>query len=373
MVKKNKDDAKFLKICINLSKVNIATTSPNPSVGCLLVKNNIIISQGVTSKNGRPHAEFNAINKISDKSKLKGSTLYVSLEPCCHHGKTPPCTDAIINSGITRVVIAAIDNDDRVNGKSINLLRKHGIEVDVMEMPEAYEVNKRFFAANKNGTPYVTLKLATSMDGKVALANNESKWITSADSRKVGHYYRYLNDAILIGKNTLINDNPSLNCRIKGLEDNSPTIIIASNNIDFTRNYKIFKNKKVHKVILCLDNEDNKSKALEFQDSNTSVIYSPAQKNILNMRFCLQEIRRHSINSILIEGGSVTSTALLKQNLVNEIIWFTNNKIFGADSKDAIEAMNIQAVNDSLSQFELKESRIINKQDLLAIYQNPTS
>lgn len=363
------NDTVFLNICINLAKKHLPKTSPNPSVGCVIVKDGVIISTGITSENGRPHAEHNAIKKISGNQQLSGSTLYVSLEPCCHHGKTAPCADLIINSKISRVVIAAIDSDKRMSGKSIELLRQKGIIVDLIEINDAYEVNKTFFKTKSSQTPYVTLKIASSLDGKIALNNGQSKWITSSKSREHGHHLRYLNDAILIGKNTLIQDNPSLDCRIKGLEGDSPTKVIIANKLDFDSNYKVFNNVKTI-VIYSDQNVENQENLHKFTDTdkNIELLGAPSVDGLIDLEYCLKELSKLSINSVLIEGGSAIATSFLKQNLVDKITWFRSSKIIGSDGRNAIAEMGFTQMNEVICDFKLESVKKIDDSDVLSIY-----
>ncbi len=367
MQQKIKNDIVLLKICINLAKKHFSKTSPNPTVGCIIVKNDEILSAGYTSIGGRPHAEANAINKVEDKSTLDGATMYVSLEPCCHTGQSGPCSDLIIKNKIKRVVIAAIDNDQRVNGKSIETLRKNGIEVDIIELPEAYEINKYFFKARATQKPYVTLKIASSIDGKIALGNDQSKWITSEKSRKYGHYLRYINDGIMIGKNTLTKDNPSLDCRINGLTDNNPIKIIVANQLNFENDYKLFQNDtKV--IIIYSDTQENQKNTVKFQKENIELIAIPSKDNLIDLDYALKELNKRSINSILVEGGSVISTLLLKENLIDEINWFKSSKIIGSDGKNAINEMGFDNMDNVIVDFSLVTSKKIDGTDNLLVY-----
>ena len=196
-------DEKFINLALNLSRKNIGITNENPSVACVIVKNNTIISTGITAKNGRPHAEIDAINKIFDKKIFEGATIYVSLEPCSHFGKTPPCAEEIIKNKFSRVVICTIDPDTRVRGNGVEILQKSGIKVEVgIGEKEAQEINRAFFKTKLQNKPFVTLKIATSLDGKIATKNFQSKWITSENSRKFGNFLRSKNQAILVGANT---------------------------------------------------------------------------------------------------------------------------------------------------------------------------
>ncbi len=320
-------DKKFMSYAINLSKKNLGITAPNPCVGCVIVKNSEIISTGVTQKNGRPHAEKNAIDKINNKEIFKNSEIYITLEPCSHFGKTLPCVDEIIKFGFKRVVIAVQDPDQRVNGSGIEKLKEAGIEtvVGVLEN-EAKEINRGFFKAKKTSLPFVTLKVATSLDGKIATNNFDSKWITSQKARNFGHYLRSINDAIIVGANTIRKDDPFLNCRIEGLEDFSPKIFVVSHKKDFSPQLKIFQNQK-----------------------------NPPEIVGGNLKEILQNICQSGINNLLVEGGSNLATQFLKERLVDELVWIRSHKIIGNDGIPAIGEMQFSAISKVLSDFTRKD------------------
>lgn len=333
-------DKKFISYALNLSKKNLGKTAPNPVVGCVIVKNGEIISTGVTAENGRPHAEKIAIEKIADKKIFDGATLYVTLEPCSHFGQTPPCIDEIIKNKFEKVVIAMQDPDERVNGSGIQKLREAGIDVvcGILEK-EAQEINRGFFKAKKTGLPFVTLKLATSLDGKIATKNFDSKWITSEKARQFSHHLRAINDAILVGANTVQKDDPTLDCRIAGLESFSPKKVILSDKNNFNPTAKIFQN----------------------QDKNPVIILSG------NLTKILKELCANGINSILIEGGQKTATGFLQENLVDELVWIRNKKIIGNDGISAIGEMNFLKISEVLNSFSRQEIRETDE-DLIEIY-----
>ncbi|MBM5781872.1 MAG: bifunctional diaminohydroxyphosphoribosylaminopyrimidine deaminase/5-amino-6-(5-phosphoribosylamino)uracil reductase RibD [Pelagibacterales bacterium] len=312
-----------MSYAINLSKKNLGITAPNPCVGCVIVKNGEIITTGVTQKNGRPHAEKNAIDKINDKEILKNAEIYVTLEPCSHFGKTLPCVDEIIKFGFKRVVVAVQDPDQRVNGGGIKKLKEAGIEtiIGVLEN-EAKEVNRGFFKAKKTSLPFVTLKIATSLDGKIATKNFDSKWITSDKARNFAHYLRSINDAIVVGANTVRKDDPFLNCRIEGLEDFSPKIFVISNKKDFSPKFNIFQN----------------------QQNQPAIIGG-------NLKEILQNICNSGLNNVLVEGGSNLATQFLKEELVDELVWIRSQKIIGNDGIPAIGEMQFSSINEVLSNF----------------------
>lgn len=351
-----------MNLALNLAKKNIGATSLNPTVGCVIVKDKKILTTGITSNGGRPHAEQNAIAKLQQKD-LEGSTLYVTLEPCFHFGQTPPCVDLIIKSKIEKVVIACQDPDPRVNGKSIKKLQENNIEVVVgIEKEKAIEINAGFFKAKLEKMPFVTLKLATAIDGKIATKNFDSKWITSDKSRIYAHYLRARNDAILVGSNTLEKDNPQLDCRIEGLNKLSPIKIILSNKLDIDINKDIFSKNTNY---IATNNKDLEKQNLYLKRGVNIIQFS----NLTNL---LNNLVNLGINNLLIEGGSEVSGAFLKENLIDKIIHFQAPKIIGNDGISAISDLNILRLENSLN-FQKVKSRnfgqdqvtTYKKQDLL--------
>jgi len=352
-------DERFINLALNLSRKNIALTNENPSVGCVIVKDGVIISTGVTAKNGRPHAEIEAINKISDKKILAEATLYVSLEPCSHFGKTSPCVDEIIKNKFSRVVICSIDPDERVSGGGVKILQKSGIKVEVgIGEREAQNINRNFFKAKLTNKPFVTLKIATSLDGKIATKNFKSKWITSENSRKFGNFLRSKNQAILVGANTVRIDNPRLDCRISGLEEYSPTKIIICKNLDFTFAENIFtKNPQIATIILCPESQKNHPNLAKFLQKNPQnlAIFCPIVNDKIDMEDALKKLNKIGINSILIEGGSSIITQFLQKNLVDELIWIQAAIIIGNDGLEAVGKLGINNLNDAINNFKLQK------------------
>lgn len=333
---KNWQDKIFMNLAINLSKKNIGLTSANPCVASVLVKDGIIISTGITGENGIPHAENVAILKAGNNSA--GATLYVTLEPCSHFGKTPPCADLIIASKISRVVIAVQDPDKRVNGDGIKKLQDAGIVVDVglMEV-EAKRINRGFFAAKNLGRPFITLKLAISSDGKIARKDNEDRWITNEQSRKYAHLLRFKNDAILVGSKTVDTDDPMLDCRILGLEQYSPKRIILSSKLDINPNKRIIQSSK--RIPTYIATSSAKEKFAEF---GVKTIHF--KENDLND--FVQKLPQLGINNLLIEGGSIVSAQFLKAGLIDEVVLIKSPKIIGDDGIDAISGIDIDKIEE---------------------------
>ncbi|MES2677717.1 MAG: bifunctional diaminohydroxyphosphoribosylaminopyrimidine deaminase/5-amino-6-(5-phosphoribosylamino)uracil reductase RibD [Pseudomonadota bacterium] len=350
MPSKQQDQA-FIRLALNLSKKNIGITAGNPSVGCVLVKNQTIISTGVTQKNGIPHAENIAISKAGENSI--GATAYITLEPCSHFGKTPPCADLIIKSKISRVVIATIDPDSRVNGQGIKKLQEAGIEVIVGILEdEARQINQGFFTARTLGRPFITLKLATSLDGKIAAKNGDSKWITNEKSRQYAHYLRAKNDAILVGAATIRADNPMLDCRINGLEKYSPKRIILSSSLNIDPESQIIQSANSIPTYIATNLETKK-----FEDLGVKII------NFKNddLNDLAKKLPAMGINNLLIEGGSIVAEQFLKAELIDKFIWIKSPKTIGTDGIDAIANFDINQISQN---FKMTKSRNIDE-DLL--------
>ncbi|MBI5404557.1 MAG: bifunctional diaminohydroxyphosphoribosylaminopyrimidine deaminase/5-amino-6-(5-phosphoribosylamino)uracil reductase RibD [Ignavibacteriae bacterium] len=298
----------FIGECIKLAAKGAGNVSPNPLVGCVIVKNNRIIGKGWHRKFGGPHAEVNAISDAKKKGhSLKNSELYVNLEPCPHHGKTPPCTDLIIHEKISKVFIGIKDPNKSVNGKGIAKLKRAGIKVEYGILANACrELNKFFIKSVTKRLPYVTLKIAQSIDGKIALDNNKSKYITGNESLEFVHTLRSEYDAVLIGKNTAKLDNPSLTVRL--VKGRNPFRIVIDRNSKLPANLKLFTDNNADKTIV-INSTDGK--------------FIP-YKNIIK---ALHEL---GINSILVEGGAGVFSGFIKENLFDDIYFISAPVIIGS-------------------------------------------
>ncbi|MDX1950121.1 MAG: bifunctional diaminohydroxyphosphoribosylaminopyrimidine deaminase/5-amino-6-(5-phosphoribosylamino)uracil reductase RibD [Rickettsiales bacterium] len=353
---------KFMKIAIELAKKAIGTTFPNPPVGCVIVKNGVIISACNTQPQGRTHAEVSAINK-ANKEALSGATMYVTMEPCSHFGKSPPCVNSIIPSGIKKVFVANKDANPKVNGAGILALRNAGIDVveDFMHK-EAMEVNLPFFRAITEKLPFVTLKLGTSLDGKIALNNGKSKWITSNYARNYAQILRYRNDAILVGINTIKSDNPSLTLRLQGLERFSPLRIVIDKNLEISEKSEISQTaNKFRTIIFCSKNSlENNSK--KFENTLLEIISVSEKENKLNLLEILNKLAEIGVSRLLIEGGKGIATSFLKENLIDEIQLISSAKILGDDAISTFGELNLSEI--PLENFSLKSMQILEKNSL---------
>lgn len=322
--------------------------SPNPLVGCVITKNNKIIAQGFHKKFGESHAEINALKKAGKKAK--NAELFVSLEPCSHYGKTPPCVNSIIKSGIKKVFIAMPDPNPLVNGKGIKKLKKAGIKVKTgILKKQAEKINKSFIKFHKTKKPYVILKAAMTLDGKIASESFDSKWISNEKSRKTVHKLRSKVDAVLIGQNTVIKDNPRLTSRIKNGRNPLRIIVTAkklssklnvfsdSNFLIAATNKKLFTEKKF------------KEKVIQVKGKNNSV----------DLKKLMKILGKKGISSVLVEGGSGIYTSLLKEKLIDEFVFFVAPKILGKGIS-VFGDLKIKKIKDSIKLKNLSFQKLGN-------------
>jgi diaminohydroxyphosphoribosylaminopyrimidine deaminase/5-amino-6-(5-phosphoribosylamino)uracil reductase len=335
------------------------TTAPNPNVGAIIVKDGKIISRGWTGKNGRPHAEFNAIKRIKNKKKLNGATLYCTLEPCSHKGKTGPCADLILKHGFKNIFISSIDKNKVVDGKGIQKLKQNNVNVKFIRNKKINLFNNIFFNSINKKKPFLTLKIASTIDSKIATSNFESKWITSKASRLIGHSLRFRNDCLLTTSQTVLKDNPLLDCRLDGLESYSPDIFILDRELKIDLTKKVFR-KKNRKIFILHNIIPTKIKSLRYKKKKIELISISQNNGSLNIKEVLEKITDYGYQSILVEGGGKISASLLSNNLVDKIYWFKASKFIGQEGISAIENLGIHDMK-SIKKFNL--SKVIKLED----------
>ena len=314
----------FMQRCLELAKKGMGLVSPNPMVGCVIVYNSEIIGEGFHQKYGEAHAEVNAINSVTDKSLLNKSTLYVNLEPCAHFGKTPPCSNLIIEHKIPKVVIGCVDSFSEVAGKGIEKMKNKGIEVIVGILEkESRELNKRFFTFHEKNRPYVILKWAESKDGFIAPNNQkEPFWMTSSESKKLVHKWRAEEDAILVGRITAEKDNPSLTAR--EVTGKNPIRIVIDKDLKLSGDLNLFNSEAKTIIFNAIKSEETGTNQFVKIDFNYLI------KNIL------EELHKQNIQSVKIEGGSITLQSFIDANIWDEARIFTANKLFSQGLKTPI-------------------------------------
>ncbi len=320
-------DESYIKLTLEIAKKGIGFVSPNPLVGAVLVKEGKIIGAGYHQKYGEAHAEINAINSASEN--VEGATLFVNLEPCSHFGKTPPCVDALLENKIKKVVIGTLDMNPIVCGNGIQKLKDNGVEVKVGILEnECVELNKFFFKNVTKKTPYVTLKSAITIDGKIADDSFQSKWITSTASRKQVHKFRNEYDAVLIGANTVNKDDPQLTVRL--VEGRNPKRIVLDPNLKSCIDRKIFHSEKNVLLVTSLEKK-NSPKAKAFLELGVKLLFARTDdKKQFRLKTVLKQIGKENITSVLVEGGAKIYNSFVKENLFDEMQIFMAPKLLGS-------------------------------------------
>ena len=345
----NTSHSKYILRCLELARKGIGKVSPNPFVGCVIVKNGKVIAEGYHKGFGAPHAEVDAFQNAANS--VKGADLYVNLEPCSHHGKTPPCADRIIEMGIKRVFIGTQDPNTLVAGNGIKKLKAAGISVESgIEIEKCNELNRFFFKHITTALPYVSLKIAQTLDGYISTTKNDSKWITGEESRKQVHMMRASYDAVLIGRNTALMDNPELTVRM--VKGRNPKRIVLDTNLSLPINLKLFTNNSDRNTILVTTAEkfiNSKNKIASLTKLNVEVLKVTTNSDgKINLKNLLKKLYKINIGSVLVEGGAGIYSSFLKADLADEIISFVAPKIIG-QGISPFQGLSINKISDASS------------------------
>ena len=345
MKKETLDDDYYMEIAIRLARKGIGKTSPNPMVGAVIVANEKIIGQGYHKRCGDHHAEINAIN--SAKRNIKGSTFYITLEPCSHYGKTPPCVEALIQENPERVVVGSLDPNPEVNGKGIQILRSKGIKVDVgVRESECLQLNEHYFKFVKTGMPYITVKYAQTLDGRIATKSGDSQWISSDASRRYVHRLRSINRGIMVGAGTVATDNPQLTVRhVKG---KNPFRIVVDSKLRIPIKSSVLTDANTHLTIIATTSAAPAAKMAAVKKRGAEVLVVKKERNgRVSLRELLRKLGKREIMSVLVEGGSEIITSLLRAGLVDKMIIPIAPKIIGK-GLEAIGDLNINKINNAV-------------------------
>jgi diaminohydroxyphosphoribosylaminopyrimidine deaminase/5-amino-6-(5-phosphoribosylamino)uracil reductase len=312
-------DEHYMRMALRLAARAKGRTSPNPMVGAVVVKNGKIIGRGYHEKAGMPHAERVALSKAGKAANR--ATLYVTLEPCSHTNKrTPPCCPLVIQAGVKRVVVAMIDPNPQVSGSGIRKLRQAGIDVKTGVLKfEATRLNEAFIKHVTTGTPFVTLKVAQTLDGRIATSSGESKWITGKEAREEGHRLRNAHDAILVGVSTVLNDDPSLTARIPGGRD--PVRVVVDSSLRIPLRSRVLTQKSAAPTIVATISA-NKARIEALQKAGAEVIRTRARKGRVDLTELVKRLGQRDIMSVLIEGGSEINASALKEGVVDKVVLF---------------------------------------------------
>ena len=328
-----------MALALKLSKLGQAGVGANPMVGCVISRDDKIIAKDYHHQYGQEHAEINALNQIGHKAE--NCKLYVTLEPCSHHGKTPPCINAIIKSGIKKVYVATLDPNPLVSGSGVKLMKENGIDVEIGLLENnAIEVNRGFFKRMKTGLPFITSKIAMSLDGRVAMRSGESKWITSEASRADVQILRSQNQAILTGSGTILNDNPMLTVRNKKLQSKPLRVIIDSSNSIKDKSLNIFSSD---------------SETLILNPTNSKIL----KNGKIDLKSVLIKLGEMGINNVLLESGSGLNGAMMESSLIDEFIIYTAPVILGSDAQAMME-LPFKKMSEKISLNILELTQVAN-------------
>ena len=360
-------DIQHMRNALDLATGGAGWVSPNPLVGCVLVRQGEIVGRGYHQRFGGPHAEIHALRDAGDQAR--GATLYVTLEPCCHTGKTPPCTDAILESQVERVIVAMRDPNPRVDGGGLSRLEKAGVGVTVgLCEAAARRLNEAFIKHITTQQPFVTGKSAITLDGKIATRTGSSRWITGETARAVGHQMRHASDAIMVGIGTASQDDPQLTTRIPGQLVSNPLRVVVDSNLRLSPEARVADVAEDRRTLVATTEQAPVTRAQALQERGVEVIRLPAQSDgRVDLSKLCKALGERGIASLLVEGGAALTTALLEQHLIDKMVFFVAPKIIGGDGVNVFGPCGVDSMDQALSLRELT-SRSVGNDVMLEAY-----
>jgi len=338
-------DEDYMKQALKLARKGLGKTSPNPVVGAIIVKDDRILSRGYHQRYGGNHAEVNAFQNA--RESLNGATLYVTLEPCSYYGKMPPCVDAIIQNHIGRVIIGTLDPNPKVNGRGVAILNQHGIatKVGVLEA-ECRDINEAHFKYMTTGLPLVTLKFAQTLDGRIATTTGDSRWISSDKFRRLAHQLRATSDAVMVGIDTVLADNPQLTVRL--VKGRNPTRVILDSRLRIPLDAEVVKSQEIAPTIIATTSHADEKKLSRLREMGIEVLIIPeGEIGEVDLKNLLHSLGKREISSVLVEGGAGVITSLLRQNLADKLVIAVAPRIMGKGI-EAVGELNIREVSQTL-------------------------
>lgn len=341
------NDLACMRAALALARRGLGRVAPNPAVGCVITKAGRVVGRGWTRPGGRPHAETEAL--ASAGAAARGATAYVSLEPCSHHGQTPPCADALIAAGIARCVIALEDPDPRVGGEGQARLQQAGIAVEVgLCREDAEQINAGYLLRQRQGRPLVTLKLASTIDGRIATKSGQSRWITGEAARNRGHMLRAVYDALLVGSGTAVADNPRLDVRLPGLTEYAPLRVVLDGRLRLPLTHDLVTRAKLQPTWLVTHGKSERTRLKAYQDAGVEILkVADDSDSHVDLHATLQALGKRGLTRVLVEGGGHIAAALLKQDLVDRLVWFRAPRIIGGDGVPAIAGFGLEDLDDT--------------------------
>jgi len=360
-----------MRAALALARRGLGAVWPNPAVGCVILNDGLVVGRGWTQPGGRPHGETEALRRAGEAAR--GAVAHVSLEPCCHWGQTPPCVDALITAGVRRVVVALEDPDPRVAGEGLRRLRAAGLEVEVgLCAEEAAELNAGFLSRLRLGRPLVTFKLATSLDGRIAIANGESQWITGPPARERAHALRASHDAIMVGTGTVVADDPQLTCRLPGLGRRSPVRVVIDRHLRIPPAARIIAD--AHRVptwVLTLRSADPGRRAAFLANGVTLIDFNDDGEGQIDLAAALGVLGERGITRLLVEGGARLAAAFFRARLVDRLVWVHAPLVIGGDGIPAIAGFDLATLADARA-FERLSTETIGDDVLTTFRVRPT-
>ncbi len=336
-----------MRAALALARRGLGRVWPNPAVGCVLVRDNHVIGRGWTRTGGRPHAEAEALMRAGEAASA--ATAYITLEPCAHTGETPPCAEALIGAGVKRAVIAVEDPDPRVSGKGVEMLKEAGMEVAIgIGEKEAREINAGFFSRITRGRPLLTLKTATTLDGRIATGTGDSRWITGPMARRRGHMMRAMNDAVITGIGTVLADDPSLTCRLPGLEDRSPVRIVVDSKLRLPLKSRLVQTACEIPVWVVAIKGASEKKRRALKEAGVKIIETVKNaQGRVDLAALMTELGRLGLTRVMAEGGAAITAELLRLGLVDRLVWFRAPHVIGGDGTAAAAAFGVKALSNA--------------------------
>ncbi len=348
------DDSRFMRMALRLARRGVGRTHPNPPVGAVVVRNGRIVGRGFHRQAGGAHGEAAALQDAGKAAR--GATLYVTLEPCAHHGRTPPCTDAVIAAGIKRVVIGSIDPNPHVPNRGRIKLRRAAIDVVTgVLQSDCDELNAAFFKHVTSGLPLVTLKLAASLDGRIATATGDSRWITGEDSRRYTHRLRNEHDAVLVGAETVLRDDPQLTCRLRG--GRNPLRVVVDGKLRIPTTARIVRDSRSVPTVVVTTSHAAKNRIAALEAAGVEVVRCRSKRGRIAMRDVLRVLGGRGLLSVLVEGGASIAGQFLQQRLVDRLLVFFAPKLIGADGRPMLDALGVRRMSEAIATGPLRIRR----------------
>ncbi len=348
------DDARYMRQALRQGRRGLGHTSPNPPVGAVVVAHGTVVGRGYHHRAGLAHGEIEALRDAGRRAR--GATLYVTLEPCAHHGRTPPCTDAVIAAGVRRVVIGSRDPNPSVPGNGVARLRAAGIDVTTGIEPAACDALVAAFRKHvTTGLPLVTLKLAASLDGRIATAGGESRWITNETSRRFVHRLRAEHDAILVGAETVRRDDPELTCRLRG--GRNPLRVILDGRLRLPLQARVLTKLGAAGTLVVVGPQASAAKVRQIEARGAQVLCLPAAAGTISMRRLLRALGQRNVMSVLVEGGATVAAAALAAGVVDRLLLFYAPKLIGGDGRPMLGSLGVRRLRQALQLGRLQVRR----------------